>query len=405
MLLRNYGAIDIDCPIWHLSKITTWLIINSLKDHGIDSISVKFSGNKGFHIGIPFEAFKPNKEIKNEFPELPRKIALYLLDFIGKKYIKIESNEIKFGRRFKVKINKLSKAIGKNIDDLSYWYCNSCKKKIERKHEEQEEFIVKSEDIDFINESSYKDRLKKTTFKKKLCSCKNPQYIRLFNPASIIDIDTILISSRHLYRMPYSLHEKSGLVSLPIKPEKILDFNKEFAQPNKVKVSKFRFLDKKNIRYGEGKQLLEQALSFIPEEEKEEKIIKKEYETLKSALPEQLFPPCIKKLSGQLKDGRKRALFILTNFLTSVGWNYDDIEKYINEWNKKLEEPLRPTYIKGQLRYHKQHKKKILPPNCDNQMYYKDIGVCYPDNLCQKIKNPVNYSRRKVFFSHKNNRK
>ena len=35
-----------------------------------------------------------------------------------------------------------------------------------------------------------------------------------------LEIDTVLISSRHLYRMPYSLHEKSGLVSLPINPGK-----------------------------------------------------------------------------------------------------------------------------------------------------------------------------------------
>ena len=49
----------------------------------------------------------------------------------------------------------------------------------------------------------------------------------------------------------------------------------------------------------------------------------------------------------------------------------------------------------GQLRYHKQQKKKILPPNCDNPAYYLDIGICKPDNLCNKIKNPISYAIRK----------
>ena len=46
-------VLDVDCPVWSLAKITTWLIIKALKDHKIESISIKFSGNKGFHLGIP----------------------------------------------------------------------------------------------------------------------------------------------------------------------------------------------------------------------------------------------------------------------------------------------------------------------------------------------------------------
>jgi len=46
------------------------------------------------------------------------------------------------------------------------------------------------------------------------------------------------------------------------------------------------------------------------------------------------------------------------NFLTSAGWQYDTIENLLGEWNKKNREPLREVYIVGQLRYHKQNKKK-----------------------------------------------
>ena len=68
----------------------------------------------------------------------------------------------------------------------------------------------------------------------------------------------------------------------------------------------------------------------------------------------------------------------------------------MTEWNKRNDEPLREVNLLGQIRYHKRNKKKILPPNCDNASYYKDIGICEPDNLCNRIKNPVNYSRIKI---------
>jgi DNA primase large subunit len=42
------------------------------------------------------------------------------------------------------------------------------------------------------------------------------------------------------------------------------------------------------------------------------------------------------------------------------------------------------------------HKEKIMPPNCDNEGYYINIGVCKPDNLCKKIKNPVQYAKIKA---------
>ena len=57
-------------------------------------------------------------------------------------------------------------------------------------------------------------------------------------------------------------------------------------------------------------------------------------------------------------------------------------------------EPLKEAYLKGQFKF----KNKVLPPNCDNNAYYKDMNICKSDNLCLKIKNPVNYSKRKSFM-------
>ena len=84
-----------------------------------------------------------------------------------------------------------------------------------------------------------------------------------------------------------------------------------------------------------------------------------------------------------------------------MGWNYPEIETLLEKWNNNNPEKLREVLIKGQLKYHKTQKKKILPPNCDNNNYYQELGICTPDNTCKKTKNPVNYSRRKALFLNK----
>ena len=197
--------------------------------------------------------------------------------------------------------------------------------------------------------------------------------------------------------MPYSFNEKSGWISIPINPDDVLHFDVSDAYPDNVKVNEFNFLEKGEP--GEAKQLLIQAFDFAMkkkefENHKEEYSLtaKKEFEQITEAVPEQCFPPCIKKILEGLDDGKKRSMFILVNFLSSCAWTPEMIEKRLIEWNKKNKEPLRDTLLVGQVRYHKQRKQKILPPNCDNDMYYKGFHVCTPDNLCARIKNPVNYA-------------
>jgi len=344
-------VLDIDCGFFEYSKIAAELTIKALEYNNIKSISCKFSGNKGFHIGVPFEAFPENisnKKAKEMFPDAARRIAFYIKKLIKKSL----GNEI-----MQFEKNDFSKIIEKTKENPNK--------------------------IRYFEKNEFQDDIPK------------------LNAEPFLNIDTILISSRHLYRMPYSLHEKSGLVSIPIDPKKVSEFEKEDAKPENIRLSKFRFLDKDNVVEGEAKQLITQAFDFTLNEEEIKIETKKEYEIPQSAINENLFPPCIKLILNGIKDGRKRSIFILLNFLTSVGWNYDDIEKLLKEWNKKNEVPLREVYLTGQIRHHKQSKKKILPPNCNNQMYMVDIGVCKPDNLCSKIKNPVSYSIRKGFYLNK----
>jgi len=104
---------------------------------------------------------------------------------------------------------------------------------------------------------------------------------------------------------------------------------------------------------------------------------------------------CIDKiLQGKLEDGRKRALFILVNFLKHMGWPETDVETRIKSWNATNEPALPENYVIGQLTWSKKQKQIILPPNCSNKAYYQDMGIKCNYILCGRYKNPVNYAQR-----------
>jgi len=221
------------------------------------------------------------------------------------------------------------------------------------------------------------------------------------NFTTILGLDEVLISSRHLYRMAFSLHEKSGLASLPINPDKVLDFEKSQADPFKV-TGGLLFLDDSESTEQEGELLLIRSLDFTYKPTFEhESSFKPAYtseniETIEEKVPIEFFPPAILNILKGIKDGKKRALFVLVNFLTYVGWPYDDIDELLHTWNEKNQDPLRETNIKSHLTYHKNQKKKVLPPNYSNNMYYADLGVLTDEDL--KFKNPVAYTKRRLYF-------
>lgn len=295
------------------------------------------SGNKGFHIGVPFETFPDEVhgiKTKDLFPDSLRVIAAYIQDFI-KDYLAAKLLE-------KDSISEIAKICNKTVEEL------------------------KKDD--------------------------------LFDPFTVIEIDTVLISNRHLFRAPYSLHEKSGLVSLPINPEDLLTFEKEMANPKKIKTD-IKFLDASKVIDDEARSLVIQAFDWYSRKNRSfaEQVVKKqvkEVELPKIALQEETFPPCIKKiLEGKMEDGKKRALFVLIKFLRHMGWSWEALENRIREWNESNLEPLRENYVMGQINYARRNKSNAMAPNCSNVSYYKDLGICFKMPLCDKIKNPVNFAK------------
>jgi len=328
--------IDIDTPHFEYSRVAAHYIIQALKHYGISSISCKFSGNHGFHIGVPFEAFPPvlyDLPMRSLFPEAPRKVAGFLKHKVEKLILRdIFEKETR---------EQIAKNVGKDVSE------------------------IKKDSMD-----------------------------------AIVDVDTVLISSRHLCRMPYVFNEKSGLVSITIHPDDVLTFNRDDATPEKI-TEIIPFMDRATAMPGEAKRLFVEAYDSGYEDVAYNTIksaIEKEvtYEQIKDAAPEDSFPPCIKHILGGLDDGKKRALFALTHFLKTVGWSHEAIEARLLAWNDVHKERLKETYIRGQLRYFKTQNAR-LPPNCDNEAYYKGIGVCKPDHLCKTLNNPVSYAKRRLF--------
>ncbi|MEM4245164.1 MAG: hypothetical protein QXR60_03095 [Candidatus Nanoarchaeia archaeon] len=398
--------IDIDCKNLEYSKIAAHLVVEALKFQNVGNISVKFSGNKGMHIAVPFEAFPErveNTPTRLLFPEGPKVIALYLGSIIkeklGEEFLKYAGSLQQIGKEFEKDPNSLEELI-----------CPVHKVSLISKFKQDLGLICPkcggSEYVEFRggiyvcakcpNTFMTKTRAVTLNIQYMECPiCGKKQYDKKFNPFLVLSIDTVLISNRHMFRAPYSYHEKSGLISIPIKPEDVLKFKKEWAEMKNVKTDvEFLNTEKKD----DASRLLIESFDWWTKTEKskpEKKEFEGKYEEIKDAIPENFFPPCIQEIAkGVNVDGRKRALFILINFLQNVGWGHEKIKKYIEEWNKKNYEPLKEGYVISQLNY-RLKAQKILPPNCDNAAYYKDIGVCKPDNFCATIKNPVNYAIRK----------
>ena len=403
--------IDIDCKWFEYSKLAAQSIITVMKNHGITNIGLKFSGSKGFHILVPWKAFPKElagEETKNLFPSLPRNLVSYLRYKAEQEMKKIVPEN--FYEHFK------------NIDIKKGIKCNNC-----GEIAKQVEILVHNcpkcnrEEIKKTNAEGKKDflcpdcrvPLEINKEKSKLVSqCKNCKLNSLRNPEKfsksievdlfeLMGLDLVLVSPRHLFRMPYSLHEKTALASVVLDHDELKNFDMKKASPLGVKVKNFM----PDSEEGEATEFVMQALDWGKEHEILRGEIKEEvsgkYANYKPVelinVQEDQFPPCIKNILKGVSDGRKRALTILINIFRHIGLSKEELEKRIYEWNGKNEVPLKEGYIISQLRWSYARKPR-MPQNCKE--YYQGIGVCDPDKFCSKLKNPLNYIVRKNFIAN-----
>lgn len=331
--------LDLDCKDTEHGKEAAKALLWALRKHGLENVSIKFTGGTGFHMGIPWEAFPKEinfEPIAKDFPKIPRHIANYLRDFTRDKLI--ENLEKRWSWE------EMANIAGVKLDDVVY----------------EDGFI---------------------------------------NPWKIVDIDPVLISTRHLFRMPYSMNKKSFLVSVPFDIDKIDEFEREWAKSENVNTD-LGFLDK--WKENEAEVLFFEALKWAEKNREEERKERRPVNIeITSAVPEDFFPSCIKNILKGLSDGRKRAMFIITSFLRSVKWEWNDIEMRLLEWNDLNQPPLPRNTIMTHIRNHRR-KPDVLPPNCDKDGWYIDVGACEPSE-CKKYRNPATYVLRT--YSEKDNKK
>ncbi|MBU0466068.1 MAG: hypothetical protein KJ718_03565 [Nanoarchaeota archaeon] len=423
--------IDIDSPFLDCSKIASLLIIKTLEEYGIKKYGVKFSGSKGFHIIVGNGAFPEefNEEKKSvSFPEWPRAICEFITNKIRPEYNreigKMDINFAALETRTKIKKEDLKEAVcpecsrpGKKGKIVKF-KCPLCGTTIERKNvkitkkrlkclNEGCAGILKVVDekdyfhCEFCKKSSW-DKFSGEESGRKIVYAEKKQDAEDFEEGlsgnKMASLDLVLVAPRHLFRMPYSLHEKTALASVVISKSEIENFSPKDANPMKVKIREFMPENKK----GEATRLLVDALLWKRARDSEEQeVYEKKYEGKKfegkdfdySNVDERDFPPAIKKLLKGLEDGRKRGLFVLLTFFKSIGYGAEEINKKTREWNGRNEPPLKEGYIRSQVDWHLKQQKKILPPNYSNDAFYRDIGILKEK---PKTKNPLVDVMRKI---------
>ena len=332
-------VLDLDTNFFEFAKCAADLLVEALKFYDVKSLGIKFSGRAGFHLLVPFESFPTDvneQATRLLFPDGVRNIANHLKDLIEKPL------------------------------------------------------------RDQILSVSSLQEIQKGTGKEEAKLLKTGK----FDPFSVVDIDSVLISSRHMFRSVYSINEKSGLVSVPVNPQQIKQFTLRQAKIENV-TTDIPFVVQPTTQ--EATHLIIESFdkaskvqnTYIPPQEVAQIKQAKNYEIPKVKIKDEFFPHCITKtLQGMESDGRKRAVFVLINFFKHMGYTIDEILERLLTWNEKNYEPLREGYIRSQVSWHKRQRDAVLPPNCDNQSYYPVVGTC-SEGKC-KFKNSVNYVKARL---------
>ena len=410
--------IDIDSRFFDCSRAAAALILEMLEAHGVKNVGLKFSGSKGLHLMVPGAAFPQeyeSVEMRAAFPEWPRAICQYMMHRIRKAY-----NERVAPLMPPIEV--LEKRMQKTKDELMHAVCPRCGRASEKgevityvcddcgtvsseprkdvkqskraircitctgtfRIEKSEEYffcpVCKTSSFDVEEEGSGKVTYTKEA--RSRAAQVSDEFSEEIAGEALGGLDLVLVAPRHLFRMPYSLHEKTALASVVLSKEELRSFTLRDANPLKVQIRTFA---PQNIP-GEATRLLAAALAWKREHDAQEQALAgasvvqkkggKRFESVElKGVTEQMFPPAIEMLLRGLSDGRKRGLFVLITFLRSCGFAPEEIEKRVRAWNQRNASPLKEGYLKSQLDWHFRQKKKILPPNYDNGAYYKEIGL------------------------------
>jgi predicted RNA-binding Zn-ribbon protein involved in translation (DUF1610 family) len=417
--------IDVDSPFLDYSKIATRLVIDFLERYGVKNYGLKFSGSKGFHIIVSGKAFPEEYDgmkMKENFPEWPRAICEFIIKRIRAEFNKQTSSEEDI-QNLSTRTNLGREEIVETVcpecnrpmvrDKVVTYKCNLCGNEIMLKKSiianrrvircnmddsltklVKEEEIFRCPDCKISNQKiEFKEGDKISHDGRSSMKNYREDVVESIKEEKRGNLDLVLVAPRHLFRMPYSLHEKTALASVVIKKEELDSFAPQDANPLKIKIQDFM----PNNAREEARELLAAALEWKKTVTTEEEKSYKKYSSYDkidiAGVTEEMFPEPIKKLLKGLKEGKKRGLFILVTFLRSLNFPADYINQKTREWNKLNEPPLKEGYVKSQIDWHLRQKKTILPPNYENPSFYRDLGLL---DKKPEAKNPVSEVIRKL---------
>ena len=126
-----------------------------------------------------------------------------------------------------------------------------------------------------------------------------------------------------------------------------------------------------------------------------EKIGKAEMEGLPKTMVQEAFPPCIEALYDAVSSGHHLShvgRFTLTSFLINIGMspeNVIELFRTFSDFNERMTR-YQVEHIAGE----RGSRTRYIPPRCETLQTH---GVCVnPDELCQKIRHPLAYYRKKA---------
>ncbi len=283
--------IDIDSKYLDYSKKACLLVIRELENFGINNYGVKFSGSKGFHLIVSSRAFESaveGEDSAKNFPEWPRAICEFLMMRIKKDYnLAVSEEDIKaLERMTNLKEKDLTMPLCPKCGRVSergkqvLFVCPRCKTGIQRNNpkitkrklrcvqdacpgileiaKEQEIFYCEYCKISNINKLEEKG---KNVVYSKFARESNEyggEFAKVLSESVAGGLDLVLVAPRHLFRMPYSLHEKTSLASIVLYKEEIVSFSPKDADPMKIKLR--AFMPENEV--AEGKNILISALKW-----------------------------------------------------------------------------------------------------------------------------------------------
>ncbi len=144
-----------------------------------------------------------------------------------------------------------------------------------------------------------------------------------------------------------------------------------------------------------GKIVLPETLTSVVER------IKRQIEAYKAKIneissgEEADFPPCMKAIVAQIRSGSNvshQGRFAITTFLHKIGWSEErilDLMRNLPDFDERVA-AYQVRHILGEI-----SRKEYEVPSCDTMRTY---GLCVPDELCKKVKHPLQYLRKKAFL-------